>query len=252
MHLYWFCTHFNTVFLLGEPRNRTCEWDLLAIYSGIKQELVGDKDLNSTHAPFRCNLCSYSTFLPAVLRQHMLTHSIERPYKCPICDKGFTQKGSVQLHMLHHTGERPHKCPVCQRCYSQKGSMRRHILQHLSKNSNKCPLCSENFELRSDVETHLIQHTKKDSFFCSICQATFTSSGSLDEHNKIHHNKWMFFFLCWVLLFLFLLMGFSSLTWLTLDFLNFSLILSLYCGCIWFIYTFIDLFFNSLKNKISC
>lgn len=245
-HLFWFCTHSNIVFLLGEPRNRTCEWDLLAIYSGIKQELVGDKDLNSTHAPFRCNLCSYSTFLPAVLRQHMLTHSIERPYKCPICDKGFTQKGSVQLHMLHHTGERPHKCPVCQRCYSQKGSMRRHILQHLSKNSNKCPLCSENFELRSDVEAHLIQHTKKDSFFCSICQATFTSSGSLDEHNKIHHNKWMFFLNCWILLFLFLVTGFSSLFWLTLDLLNFQLILSFYCGYILFMFTFIDFIFNCL------
>ncbi|XP_054715429.1 zinc finger protein 79-like [Uloborus diversus] len=174
---------------VSELRNRTCDWDLLAIYSGIKQELIGDKDMNSTNHPFKCNLCPYTTFLPTVLRQHMLTHSIERPYKCPICAKGFTQKGSVQLHMLHHTGERPHKCPVCQRCYSQKGSMRRHILQHLSKNSNKCPLCPEIFELRSEVEVHLIQHTKKDSFFCSACQATFTSAINLDEHNKIHHSS---------------------------------------------------------------
>ena len=246
--MWQFCIHFNVIFFLGEPRNRTCEWDLLAIYSGIKQELVGDKDLNSSHAPFRCNLCSYSTFLPAVLRQHMLTHSIERPYKCPICDKGFTQKGSVQLHMLHHTGERPHKCPVCQRCYSQKGSMRRHILQHLSKNSNKCPLCSEIFELRSDVETHLIQHTKKDSFFCGICQATFTSSTSLDEHNKIHHNKWMFLFIV-EFCFPVLVNVLSLLTKLTLDLLNFLLILHFYCECIWFTIKLSSHFFSSLSLK---
>ncbi|XP_035229877.1 zinc finger protein 239-like [Stegodyphus dumicola] len=197
--------HVTKHFSERERRNRTCDWDLLAIYSGLKQELIGDKELNSTHHPYKCNLCPYTTFLPAVLRQHMLTHSIERPYKCPICDKGFTQKGSVQLHMLHHTGERPHKCPVCQRCYSQKGSMRRHILQHLifqkgfrapiketsvnSENEYKCILCHlicQNIRCLGD---HLMTHSVSGSNSCPLCQKTFYQKGGLRTHLKSHTGE---------------------------------------------------------------
>ncbi|KAI8549640.1 hypothetical protein RHMOL_Rhmol06G0040600 [Rhododendron molle] len=123
-----------------------------------------------------CEECGASFRKPAYLRQHMLSHSLERPFTCPVddCHSSYRRKDHLTRHLLQHQGKL-FECPVknCSSRFSVKGNVSRHVKEiHDEESSSSgddgtqkqcvCPEpgCGKVFKYPSRLQKHEASHGK--------------------------------------------------------------------------------------------
>lgn len=106
----------------------------IIIYQRVQNRPKKQLKITSNEKRFQCNLCSYSTNLPNVFRDHMDRHAGIKPFKCSICKKRFLKNTTLKVHIRLHTGEGLHECSHCGRGFNYPMNLKRHIQeQHEQK-----------------------------------------------------------------------------------------------------------------------
>ena len=104
------------------------------------------------------------------LRQHILTHSIEKQYKCDLCSYSSRRNISLTVHKLKHTGEKPFACTHCEfRTTSAQGLKSHNTLIHTAQREDKpneieCEYCDYTGKSMEDLLKHVqIIHVRSNS-----------------------------------------------------------------------------------------
>ncbi|XP_017853778.2 LOW QUALITY PROTEIN: zinc finger protein 252 [Drosophila busckii] len=88
-----------------------------------KQNQMQAKRCQTSHS---CNACQKVFSSLNGLRQHRITHTLERRYNCNICERVYKRRNGLSQHVKgYHLQLKPHQCPVCQHHYALKGDMLR-------------------------------------------------------------------------------------------------------------------------------
>ncbi|XP_050364518.1 transcription factor IIIA isoform X3 [Argentina anserina] len=154
-----------------------------------------------------CEVCGASFKKPAYLKQHMLSHSLERSYVCTIddCRSTYRRKDHLNRHLLQHQGKL-FKCPIenCKSEFSFQGNVKRHVVEFHSEDcpstsdigqkQHVCqePGCGKAFPFASKLRKHEDSHVKLDSVeaFCSEpdCMKYFSNKQCLQDHIQSCHT----------------------------------------------------------------
>lgn len=78
----------------------------------------------------QCEFCSERFFTPALLRDHLTTHTGEKNYSCDYCDKCYPRLKTLQQHLRIHTNDRRYKCQICNSAFVQNVSLKCHMKSH--------------------------------------------------------------------------------------------------------------------------
>ncbi|XP_041373012.1 zinc finger protein 62-like [Gigantopelta aegis] len=78
----------------------------------------------------RCELCGKLFADMNNLRQHMVSHSMDRQFSCHLCEKKFKRPHHLKEHMRIHTGEKPYVCDICDEKFSRSHILQRHRMKH--------------------------------------------------------------------------------------------------------------------------
>ncbi|MEE6506426.1 hypothetical protein FKM82_007658 [Ascaphus truei] len=140
--------------------------------------------------PHTCHLCGKMFSTPALLRNHVNTHTGVRPHKCNDCDMAFVTCGELLRHRRYkHTFEKPYKCPSCEYACVEGSKLRRHVRSHTGERPFLCGLCSYASKDSYKLKRHMRTHSGEKPFTCYFCQATFTQSGTMKMHVLQKHTK---------------------------------------------------------------
>ncbi|CAL9048637.1 unnamed protein product [Musa banksii] len=123
-----------------------------------------------------CQECGASFRKPAHMKQHMLSHCIERPFSCPVddCHASYRRKDQLTRHSLTHQGGL-FTFPVsnCNCKFGIKADMKRHMTEiHEDESSREgqkqyvChePGCGKTFKYPSKLKKHEDTHGKSLCF----------------------------------------------------------------------------------------
>ena len=129
-----------------------------------------DRSTWETRLRYKCDFCPLKFHLPATLRLHMLTHSVDREYfpcKFPGCTRKSTSSTKLKAHYIRvHRGidERPFACQL-------KG-------------------CGYRARFSDDLRQHQITHRSDRPFRCSEATCGYTAKiiSALNRHIKTRHG----------------------------------------------------------------
>ncbi|KAL1553919.1 transcription factor IIIA-like [Salvia divinorum] len=166
-----------------------------------KKELSEEKDHGEKLNV--CEHCGASFRKPALLKQHMQSHSLERPFICPVddCHSSYRRKDHLTRHMLQHEGKL-FECTFegCKQIFTLQGNMTRHVKEFHDESASaevKQHACSEHgcgkvFKYLSKLKKHEDSHVKLDSVeaFCAEpgCMKYFSNERCLKEHIRACHQ----------------------------------------------------------------
>ncbi|KAK7083479.1 hypothetical protein SK128_007941, partial [Halocaridina rubra] len=152
-------------FLVAEPSSKSNSNKKSIFNSGS----LDGKEIEDLHDIKReegqCKICNKIFFNKALLKQHMLVHSVDRPYECPICKKRFRYKTALRTHSKSHTVRKLFSCNVCDKKFIQSSDLKRHM------------------------KTHTKFQVLEKPFICEFCGLKFTYRYNLDIHKVIHFVK---------------------------------------------------------------
>ncbi|KAI3843293.1 hypothetical protein MKW98_025980 [Papaver atlanticum] len=155
-----------------------------------------------------CQECGASFQKPAHLKQHMLSHSLERPFTFPAddCHSSYRRKYHLNRHLLQHQGKL-FSCPVegCNKRFAYKANMKRHVedihedegasssdsqgqTQHICQEVG----CGKVFKYASKLRKHEESHVKLESveaICCELgCMKYFANNDCLKAHVQSCHQ----------------------------------------------------------------
>ncbi|XP_076942538.1 transcription factor IIIA-like [Bidens hawaiensis] len=152
-----------------------------------------------------CEDCGASFKKPAHLRQHMLSHSLQRPFTCPLkdCNSSYRRKDHLNRHIIQHQGK-IFLCPKanCKSKFSFQGNMTRHVKEmHDDSDDNTSkqkqhtcsePGCEKVFKYPSKLRAHEESHVRLETIeaFCGEpgCKKYFTNEQCLKVHIQTCHQ----------------------------------------------------------------
>ncbi|KAL2653392.1 hypothetical protein R1flu_021520 [Riccia fluitans] len=119
---------------------------------------------------YTCQECDYAASKPALLIQHLRSHSEQKPFPCPFdgCSCTYKRQDHLHRHMKKHEGIR-FSCSVtgCEKSFSVKANLERHLKRHrenpnfpktkyCGEKNHKCshPGCEKAFRFKSQLQTH--------------------------------------------------------------------------------------------------
>ncbi|KAB0800495.1 hypothetical protein PPYR_06235 [Photinus pyralis] len=165
-----------------------------------------------------CNVCGKVFCQVSRMKEHLLTHSLERPFECSTCHKSFAKSYSLKLHQKTHSGvysyicsacgktyttqsnlkthiksthtkEKPHACTSCDMTFVHPRHLRIHMRKHTGEKPYTCAVCKKSFAKNIHLTVHLRTHTGEKPYECSDCGKGFTTTGNLNSHRRINHKN---------------------------------------------------------------
>jgi uncharacterized Zn-finger protein len=169
-----------------------------------------------------CNKTCKSTFQ---LRQHELSHSVERNFlctgypgcmyaggknstalqkhilsvhqphnlACEICGKVLRGESSLRNHQATmHFGQKRKStlpCNVCDKMLCSNQALVDHMLEHEDARHFRCADCPKRFNTRKAIASHVVWHMPDRPFPCYQCDARFKTTYCLREH-RLRHSKY--------------------------------------------------------------
>ncbi|KAL7174417.1 hypothetical protein ACSBR2_033638 [Camellia fascicularis] len=173
-----------------------------------KDGVDGNEEKKEVKSNNTCEQCGTSFQKPAHLRQHMLSHSLERPFTCPLddCNSSYRRKDHLTRHLLQHQGKL-FECPVenCNSRFAFQGNMKRHVKEFHEEESSSsngdngpkqyiCPEigCGKEFKYASKLRKHEASHVELVTVetFCLEpgCMKNFTNLQCLKAHLQSCHR----------------------------------------------------------------
>ena len=139
--------------------------------------------------PYGCEICKKSFALPALLKQHMRTHSEQFKFYCQFCPAGFTTKEHLLYHERSHSSERPFECETCGKTFKQIAHLNVHNKIHTGERMYECSLCNKRFISNAKLKLHQRVHTGEAPYQCGLCDKSFTTGYNLRAHQARVHEK---------------------------------------------------------------
>ncbi|CAM6125277.1 unnamed protein product [Calypogeia fissa] len=152
-----------------------------------------------------CKKCGISVKKPALLIQHMRSHSDQKPFVCPERDCGcaYKRKDHLNRHMKKHQGVL-YFCPQpgCDEKFTVNSNLQRHLKHHDERKHSKSvgekihvcswPDCGMAFKYPSLLQTHKGRVHEKLEYAELICiypgcGDQFSSEKALVEHAETCH-----------------------------------------------------------------
>ncbi|XP_022139244.1 transcription factor IIIA isoform X2 [Momordica charantia] len=147
-----------------------------------------------------CPECGAAFKKPAYLKQHMLSHSLERPYICSIdgCQASYRRKDHLTRHLLQHQGN-VFKCPIesCSNEFASQDSLKRHWKNFHEDDARPEAKCEKQFVCPEDgcgkvfrYGSQLQKHEDSHEAYCAEpgCMRPFTNKQCLKAHIQSCHQ----------------------------------------------------------------
>lgn len=78
----------------------------------------------------QCEFCNERFFTPALLKDHLTTHTGEKNFRCNYCEKSYSRFKTLQQHIRIHTNDRRYRCQICNSAFVQNVSLKSHMKSH--------------------------------------------------------------------------------------------------------------------------
>ncbi|XP_023693694.1 zinc finger X-chromosomal protein-like [Paramormyrops kingsleyae] len=150
-----------------------------------------DRHLLAMHSksfPHICVECGSCFQLPAELKEHMLTHTVQKVYSCNYETTDSSElKTDVQMTQEEETSYQCERCPLA---FPEHEELLRHAQSHEEPRTHQCAHCEHRSSNSSDLKRHVISvHTKDYPHKCAICAKGFHRPSELKKHAAAHRAK---------------------------------------------------------------
>ena len=117
-----------------------------------------------------------------VLLSVRFPHLMERINSRDLCSclETFPDSSSLKQHTLTHNIDRPNVCYCCMRTFTHAGRLRQHLLVHNVQ--HECKGCKKK---TCKLKQHMLTHTGERRYECNICKKTFRQAGNLRNHMNV-------------------------------------------------------------------
>lgn len=157
-----------------------------------------------------CEICNKEFRRKYSLKEHLLTHNVNRPYVCNVCDKGFVRKDHLTRHSkIHKRNKYVCECNVCktpakhktgtEKCCSANLHQDHEIHQdstaaepNVQQQTADAPQNSEVAQPPEQPQIHDNNNTeepRREKHICEFCNKELSSLRYLHEHLFNHTGR---------------------------------------------------------------
>lgn len=142
---------------------------------------------------FICDLCGVSYSRKDRLKDHLLSHHIEKvkSYKCKFCDFSTHRETYLGVHVRLHTEEPKYSCTICEKTFITEVVLRAHIknVHEKTREVLLCWICNTECSSEAVIERHMKScHSNEiPGFECEHCQKTFYTEIVMMRHIQNQH-----------------------------------------------------------------
>jgi Zinc finger, C2H2 type len=173
---------------------------------------------------YNCRFCDKNFRKYFYMKEHELTHSLERNYPCTeypncmfagknqtslwkhvlqvhkmqelaceICGKVLRGNLALRIHQdkIHFNPKRAPAlpCTLCDKTLHNKQTLRDHLAEHENARNFHCADCPKRFNSRKTMANHVIWHMEDRPFPCDLCDSRFKNSTTLRVHRSTHSDE---------------------------------------------------------------